>query len=140
MVRTGMGMDATSLKRIKAVAESCHRPVSDVIHFLFADVVLPELKARCPKSDEGVSEFDGQLKRVARLIIQPLGVRRDGGCPMAVLRIIGYIFIAIGLIACVTIIGIPLGVGSMIIGLIFVLVGKKRQPIIVQVNHGDPKQ
>ena len=54
---------------------------------------------------------------------------------MAVLRIIGYIFIAIGLIACVTIIGIPLGVGSMIVGLIFVLVGKKRQPIVIQVSH-----
>ncbi len=54
---------------------------------------------------------------------------------MAVLRIIGYLFIAFGLIACLTIIGIPLGVGSMILGLIFVLVGKKRQPIIVQVSH-----
>jgi hypothetical protein len=54
---------------------------------------------------------------------------------VAVLRIIGYLFIAFGLIACLTIIGIPLGVGSMILGLIFVLVGKKRQPIIVQVSH-----
>ncbi len=54
---------------------------------------------------------------------------------MAVLRIIGYLFIAFGLIACLTIIGIPLGVGSMILGLIFVLVGKKRQPIVVQVSH-----
>jgi hypothetical protein len=54
---------------------------------------------------------------------------------VAVLRIIGYLFIAFGLIACLTIIGIPLGVGSMILGLIFVLVGKKRQPIVVQVSH-----
>jgi uncharacterized membrane protein YccF (DUF307 family) len=54
---------------------------------------------------------------------------------MVVLRIIGFLFIAFGLVACITIIGIPLGVGSMIIGLIFVLVGKKRAPIIVQVSH-----
>ncbi len=54
---------------------------------------------------------------------------------MVVLRIIGFLMIAFGLIACITIIGIPIGVVAMVLGLLFVLVGKKRRPIVVQVTH-----
>jgi hypothetical protein len=54
---------------------------------------------------------------------------------MIVLRIIGFTLITIGLIACLTIIGLAVGVPMMIIGLLFVLVGKKRAPIVVQVSH-----
>lgn len=54
---------------------------------------------------------------------------------MVILRILGGIFIVFGLVACLTIIGIPIGAGAIIIGLLFILVGKKSRPIVVQVSH-----
>lgn len=58
---------------------------------------------------------------------------------MIVLRIIGFLMIGLGLIFTITIIGAAIGVPMMIIGLLFVLVGKKRAPIIIQVQNNPPQ-
>lgn len=52
---------------------------------------------------------------------------------MVVLRIIGFILIAIGIVLCLTLIGLPVGVFMIILGLLFVLVGKKPARLSVQV-------
>jgi hypothetical protein len=57
---------------------------------------------------------------------------------MIVLRIFGSVLIVFGLIVCLTIVGIPIGVGAMLLGLLFIVVsllGRKRSPIIIQVSH-----
>ena len=57
---------------------------------------------------------------------------------MVVLRILGFILIAIGLILSITIVLIWLGIPMMLLGLLFVLVGKKRAPIIIQMQQQPP--
>jgi xanthosine utilization system XapX-like protein len=65
---------------------------------------------------------------------------------MVILRIIGFILIAIGIVFCLTLIGLPIGVLMIILGLLFVLVGKKPARLNVQVVQpqqppisGDPQ-
>ena len=53
---------------------------------------------------------------------------------MVVLRIIGFALIALGLVFCVTIIGAHIGIAMILLGLLFVFVGRKRSPIVVQVT------
>ena len=53
---------------------------------------------------------------------------------MLFLRILGICLIVSGLIFCVTIIGAAIGVPMLLIGLLFVAVGRKRTPIVIQIN------
>jgi hypothetical protein len=57
---------------------------------------------------------------------------------MMFLRIIGIVMVLIGLVLCLTIIGAAIGVPMMLIGVVLVFAGKKRAPIIVNVNQ-DPR-
>lgn len=57
---------------------------------------------------------------------------------MMFLRIIGIVMVLIGLVLCLTIIGAAIGVPMMLIGAVLVFAGKKRAPIIVNVNQ-DPR-
>ena len=54
---------------------------------------------------------------------------------MIVLRVIGIALVLLGLVFCITIIGAPVGIPMIIIGAILVLVGKKKAPIVVNINH-----
>lgn len=58
---------------------------------------------------------------------------------MIVLRIIGFLMIGVGILFSITIIGAAIGVPMMLIGLLFILVGRKRAPIIVQIQN-NPSQ
>src|SRR5436305_931336 len=60
------------------------------------------------------------------------------------MRIVGIVFILIGLVACLTIIGIPFGIGMMFIGAIFVALGGRRRTAVTNVvqvsNTAAPEQ
>ena len=58
---------------------------------------------------------------------------------MVVLRVLGFLMIAVGLLFTITVIGAFIGVPMMLIGLLFVLVGKKRAPIIIHVQNNQPQ-
>ena len=51
------------------------------------------------------------------------------------LRIIGGIMIVLGIVLSITIILAPVGVPMIVLGLLFILVGRKRAPIIVHINN-----
>jgi Family of unknown function (DUF5362) len=57
---------------------------------------------------------------------------------MIILRIVGILLVLLGLVFCITIIGAAIGVPMMIVGAILAFVGKKRAPIVVNINH-DPR-
>jgi hypothetical protein len=57
---------------------------------------------------------------------------------MIILRILGILLVLLGLVFCITIIGATIGVPMIIIGAILALIGKKRAPIVVNINH-DPR-
>lgn len=60
---------------------------------------------------------------------------------MIVLRILGFIGLFVGILFSITIIGAFIGVPIIFISLLFIVVsllGRKRQPIIVQVNQQPP--
>ena len=58
---------------------------------------------------------------------------------MIILRIVGIAMVLLGLVFCITIIGAAIGIPMMIIGAILAFVGKKRAPIIVNINHEPPR-
>lgn len=49
------------------------------------------------------------------------------------LRFLGGTMIALGLLLTISVIGAVIGVPMMMLGLLFVVVGRKRQPIIIQM-------
>jgi type IV secretory pathway TrbD component len=55
-----------------------------------------------------------------------------------ILRIVGIALVLLGLVFCLTIIGATVGIPMMMVGAILAFVGKKRAPIVVNINH-DPK-
>jgi hypothetical protein len=57
------------------------------------------------------------------------------GNNMLFLRILGICLILLGLIFCATIIGAAIGVPMLLFGLLFIVVGRKRTPIVVQINN-----
>jgi len=56
---------------------------------------------------------------------------------MVLLRVIGIALVLIGLLFCLTVIGATIGIPMMIIGAILAFVGKKRAPIVVNINKHD---
>ncbi len=59
------------------------------------------------------------------------------GADMVLLRIIGIILILLGLVFCLTIIAVTIGIPMILIGALLVFVGRKPRPIIVQVTRDD---
>jgi hypothetical protein len=58
---------------------------------------------------------------------------------MIILRIVGIGLVLLGLVFCITIIGAAIGIPMMIVGAILALVGKKRAPLVVNINHDPPR-
>lgn len=54
------------------------------------------------------------------------------------LRILGIIFILVGLMLTISIVAAPIGIGLMLLGLLFIVVGRKRT-VVVHVHDGAPK-
>ena len=59
---------------------------------------------------------------------------------MIVLRIIGIAMVLVGLVFCLTIIGAAIGFPMMLIGGLLAFFGKKRAPIIVQIQQDPTKR
>jgi hypothetical protein len=56
-----------------------------------------------------------------------------------ILRLIGAVMIVAGLLFCMTIIGAVVGIPFMLLGLVFVIAGRRpAAPIVVNVHHGHP--
>ena len=53
---------------------------------------------------------------------------------MAVLRVVGFLMIGLGILLCLTIIGAAIGIPMMLFGLLFVVAGRKREPIVVHMQ------
>lgn len=59
---------------------------------------------------------------------------------MIILRILGIAMVLLGVVFCITIIGAAIGIPMIIIGAILAFVGKKRAPIIVQIQQDQSKR
>lgn len=60
---------------------------------------------------------------------------------MIVIRILGFVMIAIGIMLTISIIGAPIGIPMLLIGVLCVVLGRKRAPIIVHIqNPVEPPQ
>jgi Family of unknown function (DUF5362) len=61
------------------------------------------------------------------------------GNVMIILRILGITMVLVGIVFCITIIGAAIGIPMIVIGAILALIGKKRSPIVVHLNHDPPR-
>lgn len=60
---------------------------------------------------------------------------------MVVMRILGFAMIAMGILLSLTIIGAAIGIPMLLIGALFVMIGRKRAPIVIHLqNPPEPPQ
>ncbi len=54
---------------------------------------------------------------------------------MAAIRILGYIMITLGVLLSITIIGAPIGVPMLLFGVLFVVIARKRTPMVIHIQN-----